>query len=353
MNLTQLLVTQQNVDEICARFGLTEVQTLEAMNAVLPAFSEGLKRQTSSPRGAAGLLEALASGHHVQYADHPGSAMDPDGISEGNAILGHLFGNKNVSRAVAKHAAASTGISDSMFKQLLPALASMVMGALFKGMTGSSSTSRGSRGGGNGGALGGLGDLLGDALGGALSGGGGSGGSTGGGGLLGQILEGLAGGLTQGAGQSGTQGSTQGTRRRRAPSRRRRGSSGLPGMFEDLIGDALAGGKRRPTRSRRTKSAPNTSRRRKPSAGGLEGLLEDFLGGGGGGGGTSRGKRRTRSSRRAPAPENMPKPRSRSRSRNPGGSLKDIFGDFLEPGGNTTARQQRQTGSIFDEFLQG
>ena len=38
MNLTQLLVTQQNVDEISARFGLTEEQTLEAMNAVLPAF---------------------------------------------------------------------------------------------------------------------------------------------------------------------------------------------------------------------------------------------------------------------------------------------------------------------------
>ncbi|NKB53938.1 MAG: DUF937 domain-containing protein [Rhizobiaceae bacterium] len=100
MNLTQLLVTQDNVDEISARFGLTEEQTLEAMAAVIPAFSEGLKRQTSTPEGAARFIEALASGRHVHYADEPGSAIAEDGIQEGNAILGHLFGDKRVSRAV-------------------------------------------------------------------------------------------------------------------------------------------------------------------------------------------------------------------------------------------------------------
>lgn len=328
MNLTQLLVTQQNVDEISARFGLTEVQTLEAMNAVLPAFSEGLKRQTSTAGGAAGFLQALASGQHLNYADQPSSAMDPDGIAEGNAILGHLFGNKKVSRAVAKQAAADTGISDSMFKELLPALASMVMGALFKGMTGGGQT----RGGGStGGGLGGLGELIGDALGG---GGSAAGGGGGGGGLLGQILGELAGGLLQGGAQT--------TRRKRAPTRRRRGSSGLPGMFEDLIGDALAGGQRRPTRSRRTRSAAKSRRRQKPAASGLEGLLEDFLSGG------SQSKRRTRSTSRSSRTTKTSKRPSRQ-----SGGLGEIFGDFLEPGGETTSRQRRQAGSIFDEFLQG
>ena len=330
MNLTQLLVTQQNVDEISARFGLTEEQTLEAMNAVLPAFSEGLKRQTNSPRGASDLLMALSSGHHQQYADHPSMAMDPDGVSEGNAILGHLFGSKDVSRAVAKHAAASTGISDSMFKELLPALASMIMGALFKGMTGGSSSRSG------GGALGGIGDILGEVLAGGIGGGSRSG-SGGGGGLLGQILEGLAGGLANGAGQT--------TRRKRSSTnRRRRGSSGLPGMFEDLIGDALAGGKRAPQRSRRTRPAPKRRSRQKPSSGGLEGLLEDFLTG-------NQGKRRSRSTRRTSTSKSRSK--SRSRRNNQGGSLGEIFGDFLEPGGNTSSRQQRDAGSIFDQFLGG
>ena len=328
MNLTQLLVTQQNVDEISARFGLTEEQTLEAMNAVLPAFSEGLKRQTNSAGGAADFLMALSSGHHQQYADQPGMAMDPDGVSEGNAILGHLFGSKDVSRAVASHAAASTGISSSMFKELLPALASMIMGALFKGMTGGSS----SRGGG-----GAIGDILGEVIGGALGGGNGGKSGSGGGGLLGQILEGLAGGLANGAGQ--------GTRRRRSSTkRRRRGSSGLPGMFEDLIGDALAGGKRAPQRSRRTRPAPKRSSRQKPSGSGLEGLLEDFLTG-------SQGKRR-RTTRRSTTNKNRTKSRT-SRSRQGGGNLGEIFGDFLDAGGNTSSRQQRDVGSIFDQFLGG
>lgn len=329
MNLTQMLVTQQNVDEISARFGLTEEQTLEAMNAVLPAFSEGLKRQTNSPGGAADFLMALANGNHQQYADQPSMAMDSAGVSEGNAILGHLFGSKDVSRAVAKHAAASTGISDSMFKELLPALASMIMGALFKGMTGGGSSRSG------GGALGGIGDILGEVLTGGLSGGSGSGGAAGGG-LLGQILEGLAGGMVNGAGQ--------GTRRRRSSTtRRRRGSSGLPGMFEDLIGDALAGGQRAPQRSRRTRKAPKRRSRQTTSSNGLEGLLEDFLTGG-------QGKRR-RSTRRKSTTSRRSKTRT-NHSRQ-GGGLGEIFGDFLDAGGNTSSRQQREAGSIFDQFLGG
>ena len=173
MNLTELLVTQKNVDEISNRFGLTEEQTLEAMAAVIPAFSEGLKRQTSTPESAANFIQALASGRHGRYADDPSLAMDDDGLDEGNAILGHLFGNKKVSRAVAKQAAAETGIGDSMFKSLLPVMANMVMGNIFKGATASNiSSSSPSNLGGS------LGDLLTDAL----TGGGGSGG-----GLLGQI----------------------------------------------------------------------------------------------------------------------------------------------------------------------
>ena len=208
MNLTQLLVTQQNVAEISARFGLTEEQTLEAMAAVTPAFPEGLKCQTSSPRGAAGFLEALSSGHHTQYGDHPGSAMDEDRIS------------------------------DFMFKSLLPALASMVMGSLFKGMTG------GGRSGSNiaadSGSLGGNGSA--------------------GGGLLGQILEGLAGGQAT---------------RRRAPSRRRRGSSGLPGMFEDLLGtlwEAVSASLTQSQNAPRTKT-PNTTKAVGRRFGGAAGRL--------------------------------------------------------------------------------
>ncbi len=345
MNLTQLLVTQDNVDEISTRFGLTEEQTLEAMAAVIPAFSEGLKRQTGTPQNAARFIEALASGRHAQYANDPGSAIGEGGMQEGNAILGHLFGNKQVSRAVAKQAAAETGISDRMFKNLLPAMASMVMGSLFKGATNNNVAPAAPS------SAGGLGDLLGDALSGGDNGDNGdeTARDSGGGGILGQIIEGLAGGLLAGAGSA--------TKRRRSPTRRRRTQQ--PGSLEDLLGNILGGGttrKRRRSKTTSSRSKPAPRRRRRSSGGNtnsgggmLDGLLDEFLGG---------GNTQSRSRRQPPNTTPMPSPRRRTRRAPPadqstGGGLGDIFGDFLEPGGNSSAKQRRQTGSIFDEFLEG
>jgi hypothetical protein len=50
--------------------------------------------------------------------------------------LGHLFGSKELSRAVAQQAAAQTGIGQDILKQMLPVLASTIMGGLFKQSTG-------------------------------------------------------------------------------------------------------------------------------------------------------------------------------------------------------------------------
>ena len=56
----------------------------------------------------------------------------PESINDGNAILGHLFGSKDVSRAVAGHAAQKTGIGADVLKKLLPLVATMAMGSLSK-----------------------------------------------------------------------------------------------------------------------------------------------------------------------------------------------------------------------------
>ena len=98
MNLTELLVTQKNVDEIKSRFGLTEEQTLEAMAAVIPAFSEGLKRQTSTPESAANFIEALASGGHSRYADDPSNVAAEYGL----ALALSRAGNHNRALAVTE-----------------------------------------------------------------------------------------------------------------------------------------------------------------------------------------------------------------------------------------------------------
>ena len=57
-------------------------------------------------------------------------------LTDGNAILGHVLGNKDVSRAVATQASAQTGIAADVLKRFLPIAATLVMGSLAKQYSG-------------------------------------------------------------------------------------------------------------------------------------------------------------------------------------------------------------------------
>ena len=123
--------------ELLARqFDLSREQAQLAVEALLPAFSQGLKRNASDPYGVADFMSAMASGQHARYFEDAAKAFSPQGMAEGNGILGHLFGSKELSRAVAAQAAQATGIGQEVLKQMLPVIASMIMGGLFKQSTG-------------------------------------------------------------------------------------------------------------------------------------------------------------------------------------------------------------------------
>lgn len=130
--------------QLSSRFGISEEQARQAVEALAPALSIGMKRNTASPMGAGAFVEALSSGRHEQYGDNPEFAATDEGVNEGNKILGHLLGSKDVSRAVTQQASQATGIGQSALKQMLPMLASMAMGAMFKG------AKQGNAGGGGG-----------------------------------------------------------------------------------------------------------------------------------------------------------------------------------------------------------
>ncbi len=117
------------------QFGLDTDQVTRAMEALMPAFSTGLKRNTGSPQDIGNFMQALAGGRHAHYFDNLSDAFSPQGIAEGNGILGHLFGSKEVSRAVAQQAALATGIGQDILKQMLPVLATTMMGGMFKQST--------------------------------------------------------------------------------------------------------------------------------------------------------------------------------------------------------------------------
>lgn len=120
------------VEAMARQFGLAQEQTAKAVAALMPAFSEGFKRNATTPYDFAAFMKALASGAHAQYFEDLGKAFTPQGLAEGNGILGHIFGSKEISRAVAAQAEQMTGIGQEILKQMLPVMASALMGGMFK-----------------------------------------------------------------------------------------------------------------------------------------------------------------------------------------------------------------------------
>jgi hypothetical protein len=181
MNIVDMIGGQggQGFSALGRQFGLDDAQSRAAIEQLAPVVMAGIRRNSQSSEGVAGLLEALASGGHERHLEAGGS----DPTADGNAILGHIFGSKDVSRGVAAQAANLSGLDTGVLKQMLPVVAAMVMGALSKNMTG----------GAMGQGAGGLGSILGAVLGGQAS-------SGGAGGMLGQILGGATGGTPSSGG---------------------------------------------------------------------------------------------------------------------------------------------------------
>ncbi|MCS7025358.1 MAG: DUF937 domain-containing protein [Bryobacteraceae bacterium] len=135
MNLMEVLMNAQGggmIRQLANQFGLDERQATAAVEHLLPALTGGLQRNLSQEGGLESLLGALGSGHHQQYLDDPELLGRSETVADGNGILGHLLGSKEVSRQVAQRASEQTGIGASVLKQMLPLVATMVMGALSK-----------------------------------------------------------------------------------------------------------------------------------------------------------------------------------------------------------------------------
>ena len=148
MNILDLLLSNENkpaLDEISRNFGLNEEQTQKAVEGLIPALSRGMQNNTSSEHGMDDLLDALRTGKHGQYMEQPNTLSRPETIDDGNGILGHIFGNKQVSRDVAAQVSKQSGISSAVLKKMLPIVASLVMGAISKKVIGGNSRGQVSR----------------------------------------------------------------------------------------------------------------------------------------------------------------------------------------------------------------
>ena len=135
MNILDVITNAQDgaaVRQLGAQVGLGEEQTASALSALVPALAAGFQRNLQTPNGLAGLVSALATGNHQRYIDDPAALSDQGAIADGNGILGHVLGSKDVSRDVASRAAAQSGLGADVMKRLLPLAATMMMGAFSK-----------------------------------------------------------------------------------------------------------------------------------------------------------------------------------------------------------------------------
>ncbi len=291
----------RGMDLLAKQFNISQQQAELAVEALLPAFSQGLKRNAASPGDLGSFLSALSSGQHAKYFQDAASAFQPAGVAEGNGILGHLFGSKEVSRAVAAQAAQATGLGQDMLKQMLPALASMIMGGLFNQATGQATGQARAQ------------PQRAQAA--ATDN------------PLGQILEQMMGG--------GAQAQRRQTRQPEAGPMDNPLGKILEGMF--------GGGTAQPQQR-----APQPQPQQSPYGDNPLGkIFEEMMRGGGADATTPEQPRTTtpRSTTKA-APRTNPSGRART-------PYDDLFGEMFETGRKTRDDYEKNVGSIFDQFLKG
>lgn len=153
MNILDAIVNAQGgaaVRQLGSQFGLDEAQAASAVSALVPALAAGVQRNIQNDGGLGSLMAALSSGNHAQFIDEPATLGQPSAVATGNGILGHVLGSRDVSREVASRAAAQTGISPDVLKQMLPLVATLMMGAFSRQSSGASPMGAGLAGGGGG-----------------------------------------------------------------------------------------------------------------------------------------------------------------------------------------------------------
>lgn len=139
MNITDLLLGNESsgaVSALAKQFGISEAQAREAVSSLAPSLSRGMQHRTKESVGLDSLINALGKGNHSRYVDDPGVLGREETVKDGNSILGHIFGSKDVSRNVARHASQETGLGSTLLKKMLPVVATMVMGTLGKKILG-------------------------------------------------------------------------------------------------------------------------------------------------------------------------------------------------------------------------
>ena len=125
---------KQLVSGIAGQTGQDESKTSDVLGMAMPLLLGAMKKNTASPEGASGLMNALSSKHDGSILDNLGGlfggGVDQEVMDDGAGILGHVFGNKqqNVQQALSQR----SGVDSGSIGDILKIAAPLVMGYLGK-----------------------------------------------------------------------------------------------------------------------------------------------------------------------------------------------------------------------------
>ena len=134
-NLLNTIIKAQGgaiIGQLAKNFGISPEAAEQAVSKLLPAVSRGIQKNAQSQGGLESILGAITGGNISQYLDNPTELGSQSAVSDGNNILGQIFGSKDVSRNVAGQAAKETGLDVGILKKMLPLLASTAIASISK-----------------------------------------------------------------------------------------------------------------------------------------------------------------------------------------------------------------------------
>lgn len=126
---------RQIINGVSSHTGAPENKTADVLSSAMPLLLSAMQRNTSSTKGAEGLLTALDSSRHDgSILENLGSffdgGVDNDSLQDGEGILGHVLGSKQstVQNALSQKA----GLDSGTIAQILKIAAPIIMSYLGK-----------------------------------------------------------------------------------------------------------------------------------------------------------------------------------------------------------------------------
>ncbi len=119
-----------SVRNVAAAFGLDPAKAEIAIDVMGQELIDKIERNTLSRGGLADFVDLLGRPSAGRALSDPGRLAAPTIAAAGNGVLGVIVGDKHTSRGIAVKAARASGLDEEALKRMLPAVASLLVGAL-------------------------------------------------------------------------------------------------------------------------------------------------------------------------------------------------------------------------------